>query len=37
MVHLDPSAQAGVKHVYTVIALNSAGVPSLPSSPGAFE
>lgn len=34
MVHLDRSAQAGVKHVYTVIALNSAGVPSVPSSPG---
>ena len=37
MVHLDRSAQPGVKHVYTVIALNSAGVPSVPSSPGAFE
>ena len=37
MVHVDRSAQASVKHVYTVIALNSAGVPSVPSSPGAFE
>lgn len=37
MVHLDRSAQPGVKHVYTVIALNSAGVPSMPSLPGAFE
>ena len=37
MVHVDTSAEAGVKHVYTVIALNSAGVPSVPSSPGAFE
>ena len=37
MVHLDRSAQAGVKHVYTVVALNSAGVPSVPSLPGTFE
>ncbi len=37
MVHVDRSAEAGVKHVYTVIALNSAGVPSVPSSPGGFE
>ena len=33
MMHMDTTAQAGVKHVYTVIALNSAGVPSVPSSP----
>jgi hypothetical protein len=33
MVHVDTSAQAGVKHVYTVVALNSAGVPSEASSP----
>ena len=33
MVHVDTSAQVGVKHVYTVISLNSAGVPSEPSSP----
>jgi hypothetical protein len=33
MVHVDTSAKAGVKHVYTVIALSGAGVPSLPSSP----
>ena len=33
MIHVDTSAQVGVKHVYTVIALNSAGVPSEPSSP----
>ena len=32
MVHVDTSAKAGVKHVYTVIALSSAGVPSVPSS-----
>jgi hypothetical protein len=37
MVHVDRSAQAGIKHVYTVIALNSAGVPSVPSWPGGFE
>lgn len=37
MVHLDTSTQRGVKHVYTVVALNSAGVPSVPSSPGGFE
>jgi hypothetical protein len=37
MAHVDRSPQAGVKHVYTVIALNSAGVPSVPSSPGGFE
>jgi hypothetical protein len=36
MLHVDLSAQAGVKHVYTVIALNSAGVPSLPSLPAAI-
>ena len=33
MVHVDTSAKAGAKHVYTVIALSSAGVPSAPSSP----
>ena len=32
MVHVDTSAKAGVKHVYTLIALSSAGVPSVPSS-----
>ena len=32
MRHVDTSAPAGGKHVYTVIALNSAGVPSEPSS-----
>ena len=32
MVHVDTSAKAGVKHAYTVIALSSAGVPSVPSS-----
>jgi hypothetical protein len=37
MMHVDTSAQAGVKHVYTVIALNSAGVPSVPSSPATVE
>ena len=33
MKHVDTSAPAGAKHVYTVIALNSAGVPSVPSLP----
>jgi hypothetical protein len=33
MMHVDPSPEAGAKHVYTVIALNSAGVPSDPSAP----
>jgi len=33
MQYLDMSASAGAKHVYTVIALNSAGVPSVPSLP----
>jgi hypothetical protein len=33
MRHVDTSAKAGVKHVYTVIALNSAGVPSVASLP----
>jgi hypothetical protein len=37
MVHMDTSAQVGVKHVYSVIALNSAGVPSVPSLPAVFE
>jgi hypothetical protein len=27
MRHVDTSAPAGAKHAYTVIALNSAGVP----------
>src|ERR1700758_4662082 len=33
MRHLDMSAQLGPKHVYAVIALSSAGVPSMPSLP----
>jgi hypothetical protein len=33
MRHVDSSALAGAKHVYTVIALNSAGVPSVASLP----
>jgi hypothetical protein len=33
MRHVDTSAQPGAKHVYTVIALSSAGVPSMPSLP----
>jgi hypothetical protein len=37
MVHVDSSAQARIKHQYTVIALNSAGVPSVPSSPATLE
>jgi hypothetical protein len=37
MVYLDESAQPGVKHAYTIIALNSAGVPSVPSLPGTSE
>ena len=31
------SAQLGTKHAYTVIALSSAGVPSLPSLPATVE
>jgi hypothetical protein len=31
------SAQPGAKHVYTVIALSSAGVPSMPSLPATAE
>src|SRR6266404_3269824 len=37
MKHVDISAQLGAKHVYTVIALSSAGVPSMPSLPAAAE
>ena len=37
MRHVDSSAPAGVKHVYTVIALNSAGVPSVASLPAGIE
>jgi hypothetical protein len=37
MRHVDMSAQLGGKHVYTVIALSSAGVPSMPSLPAAVE
>jgi hypothetical protein len=32
MKHVDTSVQNGVNHVYTVMALNSAGVPSIPSA-----
>ena len=37
MRHVDTSAQPGAKHVYTVVALSSAGVPSMPSLPAAVE
>jgi hypothetical protein len=37
MRHVDSSAPAGAKHVYAVIALNSAGVPSVASLPAAVE
>jgi hypothetical protein len=37
MRHVDMSAELGAKHVYTVIALNSAGVPSMPSLPAGVE
>ena len=33
MRYLDTSVRIGVKHVYSVIALSSAGVPSMPSPP----
>jgi len=33
MRYVDMSAQVGAKHVYTVIALSSAAVPSMPSLP----
>jgi pimeloyl-ACP methyl ester carboxylesterase len=33
MRYLDTSSHAGEKHTYTVITLNSAGVPSEPSAP----
>ncbi len=37
MRHVDTSAPAGAKLVYTVIALNSAGVPSVASSPAVAQ
>jgi hypothetical protein len=37
MRHVDMSAPVGTKHVYTVIALSSAGVPSMPSLPATIE
>jgi len=37
MRHIDTSSQPGAKHVYTVIALSSAGVPSMPSLPATIE
>jgi len=37
MKHVDTSAQSGAKHIYTVVALSSAGVPSMPSLPAAVE
>ncbi len=36
MTYLDTSAKAGVTHSYTVIALSSGGVPSLPSAPASI-
>ena len=36
MTYLDTSAKAGVTHSYTVIALSSGGVPSLPSTPASI-
>jgi len=36
MVYLDTSAKAGVTHSYTVIALSSAGVPSMQSAPASI-
>jgi hypothetical protein len=37
MKHVDASAQGGAKHDYTVVALSSAGVPSMASLPAAVE
>jgi hypothetical protein len=37
MLYVDASAEPGVKHKYSVIALNSAGVPSMPSAPANFD
>ena len=37
VAHVDVSAKLGTKHVYTVIALSSAGVPSMPSLPATVE
>jgi hypothetical protein len=37
MKHVDASAQSGAKHDYTVVALSSAGVPSMASLPAAVE
>ncbi len=37
MKHVDTSAEPGVKHMYTVISLSSAGVPSMPSLPAVVE
>jgi hypothetical protein len=37
MRHVDMSAQPGAKRVYTVIALSSVGVPSMPSLPATVE
>jgi len=36
MRHVDTSAQLGAKHAYTVVALSSAGVPSMSSLPAAI-
>src|ERR1700730_11075633 len=37
MSHVDTSAQSGANHVYTVVALSSAGVPSMASLPADVE
>ena len=37
MRYVDTSVQPAAKHIYTVIALSSAGVPSMPSLPATVE
>jgi hypothetical protein len=37
MLYVDTAAEPGVKHTYTIISLNSAGVPSAPSAPASSQ
>jgi len=37
MQYVDSTARPGTKHVYAVVELNSAGIPSKPSAPASIE
>jgi hypothetical protein len=37
MLYVDSAVQAGAQHTYTIVCLNSAGVPSVPSAPASRQ